>query len=69
MAQINYGVILQDGCWRLVGPPLRYGRFRSRARAERAAHALARHSAGLPVNLHIQAETGELLPPKRVEPF
>jgi len=68
MADIQYGVVHQDGRWTLIGRNLRYGAFRSRARAERAARQLAYSCGGLSVELHLQDETGELRPPKRIEP-
>lgn len=68
MADIQYGVVHQDGRWTLIGRNLRYGAFRSRARAERAARQLAHSCGGLPVELHVQDETGELRPPKRIAP-
>ena len=66
MADIHYGVVLQHGRWRLIGHHLSFGAYRSRARAERAARQLADQCGGLAVDLHIQTETGELLPPQTI---
>lgn len=68
MADIHYGVVLQDGRWRLIGKHLSYGAYRSRARAVRAARQLARACAGLPVMLHLQEDDARLGAPRRLEP-
>ena len=59
MADINYGVVEQDGSWIIIGANLRYGSYPTREEAEDAARRLAERSAG-PVKLHVQDETGEL---------
>lgn len=66
MAQVHYGVVHQDGVWTIIGDSLRFGSYKTRAGAERAARRLANKSSGLPVQLHVQDETGELRPPTRV---
>jgi hypothetical protein len=66
MADVDYGVVQQDGLWRIIGQGLRFGAYKDRASAERAARRLARQSAGLPVRLHLQNEAGELEPPVKL---
>lgn len=66
MADVNYGVVQQDGAWTIIGDSLRFGSYKTRAAAERAARRLASKSSGLPVQLHVQDESGELRPPDRV---
>ena len=63
MTDVHYGVVRQDGAWTIIGDSLRFGSYKSKASAERAARRLANKSAGLPVQLHVQDETGELQPP------
>ena len=65
MADINYGVVEQDGAWIIIGANLRYGSYPTREEAEEAARRLADRSAG-PVQLHVQDETGELKAPERL---
>jgi hypothetical protein len=64
--QVHYGVVQQNGVWTIIGRGLRFGSYRTRDCAEGAARRLADKSAGLPVQLHVQDETGELRPPKRL---
>lgn len=66
MTEVNYGVVQQDGAWIIIGDGLRFGAYKTRAGAVRAACRLASKSAGLPVQLHVQDESGELKPPDRV---
>ena len=66
MLDIRYGVVFQNGAWVIIGPGLRFGAYSDRAVAVAAAQRLARESSGLPVELHLQDETGELKPPMRV---
>ena len=61
--EVHYGVVYQNGAWVIVGENLNFGSYRTRAAAERGARRLASKSAGLPVELHVQDETGELQPP------
>lgn len=65
MAEVHYGVVRQDGRWRIVGRNLRFGSYVRQSAAVTAARRLAQRSlpAGI---LHIQDETGELLPPERI---
>jgi len=67
MVEIHYGVVRLGGVWTIIGKALRFGHFRSKAAAERAARRLASLSAGLPVQLHIQDETGQLQPPLKLD--
>ena len=66
MADVNYGVVRQNGVWTIIGAGLRFGSYKTRRSAERAVRRLAGKSAGLPVQLHVQAEDGELRPPVRL---
>lgn len=68
MADVHYGVVHQDGAWTIIGENLHFGRYLSRSAAERAARRLAKQSAGLPVQLHVQDESGELRPPAHLPP-
>ena len=64
MSDIHYGVVQQNGRWTIIGDHLRFGAYAHRSSAVRAARRLAATSGGLPVRLHMQDETGELLPPE-----
>ena len=67
MAEVNYGVVQQNGVWTIIGPSLRFGSYKTQRGAEQAARRLgARSGAGLPVQLHVQDEAGELQPPVRL---
>jgi hypothetical protein len=68
MTQVHYGVVKQDDGWAIIGENLRVGGYARRSSAVTAAKRLAAKSGGLPVQLHIQDETGELLPPADVVP-
>jgi hypothetical protein len=63
--EAHYGVVQQNGVWTIIGRGLRFGSYRTRTSAENAARRLAVKSA-LPVQLHIQDETGVLLPPTEI---
>lgn len=67
MAETHYGVVRQGGRWRIIGDHLRFGAYRGRSAAVRAARRLAEQSPPTGV-LHLQDENGELLPPERVPP-
>jgi hypothetical protein len=67
MTEVNYGVVQRNGVWIIIGAGLRFGAYGSRFSAVRAARRLAKQSSGLPVNLHIQDETGELMPPEHLD--
>jgi hypothetical protein len=64
--ETHYGVVQQNGVWTIIGHGLRFGSYKSRTSAENAARRLAIKSA-LPVQLHVQDETGELLPPTKLD--
>jgi hypothetical protein len=64
MPEIHYGVVRQEGLWRIIGDHLRFGSYRQQSSAVAAARRLAENSAAGPVQLHVQQETGELLPPE-----
>jgi hypothetical protein len=66
MADVHYGVVEQDGVWIIIGDGLRFGSFADRDSAERAARNLA-DSSSVTVQLHVQDDTGELLPPQRLD--
>jgi len=66
MAEVQYGVVHLNGAWTIIGDNLRFGTYKTRKAAERAARRLAKKSSGLPVRLHVQDEKGELHPPTRV---
>jgi hypothetical protein len=65
--EVHYGVVQQNGVWTIIGQGLKFGSYKTRRGAESAARRLAETSAGLPVQLHIQDETGELKPPTRLD--
>ncbi len=67
MAEVHYGVVLQNGAWTIIGAGLHFGSYKTRKGAERAARRLGEKSAGLPVQLHLQDDMGELQPPVRLE--
>lgn len=60
MTTVHYGVVQLDGAWTIIGKGLRFGSYRTRVAAERAARRLASKSAGLDVQLHVQDSTGRL---------
>lgn len=65
--ETHYGVVQQNGVWTIIGRGLRFGSYKSRTSAENAARRLAVRSA-LPVQLHVQDDqTGELLPPAKLD--
>ena len=66
LTEVHYGVVRQDGAWTIIGENLRFGAYKTKAGAERAARRLAHKSSGLPVQLHVQDELGELQPPDRL---
>jgi hypothetical protein len=66
MSPVQYGVVEQDGVWVILGDSLRFGSYSTREDAEAAARALASKSSGLPVDLHVQDDTGELKPAERL---
>ncbi len=64
MPEVHYGVVYQRGAWTIIGASLSFGPYKTRRAAERAARRLASKSSGLPVQLHVQDETGELKSPE-----
>jgi hypothetical protein len=60
MIEIHYGVVQIDGEWMLIGEGLRSGPYPSKDEAEQVARRIAAEAAGLPVQLHLQDEAGEL---------
>lgn len=66
MTDVHYGVVRRGGTWNIIGDNLRFGSYKTRVSAERAARRLASKSSGLPVQLHVQNESGELQPPERL---
>ena len=66
MTEVHYGVVQQNGAWVIIGRNLHFGSYKTRRGAERAARRLAGQSSGLPVQLHVQDETGELQSPERL---
>jgi hypothetical protein len=66
MSDVHYGVVEQDGAWIIIGDGLRFGSYDSREAAERAARRLA-DSSSVGVQLHVQDDTGELLPPEHLD--
>lgn len=58
MADVHYGVVRQDGSWTIIGEHLRFGHYKRRASAVRAAQRLGDQSCGLPFHLHVQDEGG-----------
>ena len=65
MSEVHYGVVQQGDRWLIIGENLRFGAYQRRSSAVRAVRRLAEKSAGPAVQLHLQAETGELLPPEQ----
>ena len=66
MSDVHYGVVQQNGRWIILGANLRFGSYARRSSAVRAARRLAEISSGLPVQLHVQDEDGELPPAEQV---
>ncbi len=64
---VHLGVVRQNGTWTIIGKGLRYGAYATRSGAESAARRLAVKSSGLPVQLHVQDESGELRPPLHLD--
>ena len=40
MAEVNYGVVQQNGVWTIIGPSLRFGSYKTQRGAEQAARRL-----------------------------
>ena len=60
MADVHYGVVQQNGAWTIIGDHLKFGRYRRRGAAIRAAQRLGEKSSGLAYQLHVQDERGQL---------
>jgi len=60
MTDVHYGVVQHDGAWTIIGDHLRFGHYRRRSAAIRAAQRLGEKSCGLPFHLHVQDESGQL---------
>jgi hypothetical protein len=67
MWEVHYGVVRQGGRWQIIGDHLRFGSYRLQSSAVEAARRLAKTSVGETVQLHVQQETGELLPPETLD--
>lgn len=68
MAELHYGVVQMGERWTIIGDQLRFGAYRDRRAAERAAKRLAQQASGLglPVVMHLQDETGQLHRPTQL---
>ena len=60
MLSVQYGVVRIDGRWTIISEGLRFGAYATSAEAEHVARLMADQAPGLPVDLHIQNEAGEL---------
>ena len=67
MIEVHYGVVQIDGRWTVIGEGLRLGSYDTPAEAEEVASRMAAQAAGLPVQLHLQNEAGELRREERAE--
>jgi hypothetical protein len=65
MTELHYGVVRVGDTWAIIGDQLRVGAYATRRQAEAAARNLAEQATGvgLPVRMHLQDDTGELLQP------
>jgi hypothetical protein len=59
MIEVQYGVVQIDGHWTVISQGLRFGAYDTAAEAEEVARRMA-EQAGMPVDIHLQDETGEL---------
>jgi hypothetical protein len=59
MMNVQYGVVRIDGHWTVISQGLRYGAFDTSAEAEEVARSMA-DQAAVPVQLHLQDESGQL---------
>ena len=60
MVEVHYGVVRIDGLWTIISEGLRFGSYDSAVEAERMARHMADQAAGLPVQLHLQNDAGEV---------
>jgi hypothetical protein len=58
--EIHYGVVQIEEQWMIISDGLRSGPYETQDIAERIARRMAEQAAGLEVQLHLQAESGEL---------
>lgn len=65
MAEVHYGVVRVGDTWAIIGDQLRVGAYASRRQAVTAARRLAEQTTGvgLPVRMHLQDDSGQLLKP------
>ena len=65
MTEVHYGVVRTSQGWSLIGDALRVP-YSTRGAAERAARRLAEQSTGIgiPVQMHMQDEDGQLRRPQ-----
>jgi hypothetical protein len=65
MTEVHYGVVRVGNTWAIIGDQLRVGAYATRRQAVSAARRLAEQATGvgLPVQMHLQDDTGELLHP------
>jgi hypothetical protein len=59
MIEVHYGVVQIGGRWTIISEGLRFGSYATAAEAEYTARNMAK-LAGLPVQLHLQDEAGQL---------
>ena len=65
MTEVHYGVVRVGETWAIIGDQLRVVAYSTRRQAETAALRLAEQATGvgLPVRMHLQDDSGELLKP------
>ena len=60
MIEVHYGVVRIDGRWTIISEGLRFGSYDKAAEVEQIAQHIADRAAGLPVQLHLQNDAGEV---------
>jgi hypothetical protein len=60
MMEVHYGVVKIGDEWMIISQGLRSGHFATQHEAEQVARRMADQASGLPVQLHLQNELGEL---------
>ncbi len=60
MIEVHYGVVCIGGRWTIISEGLRFGSYDTAAEAEQIARHIANQAAGLPVQLHLQNDAGEV---------
>jgi hypothetical protein len=68
MMNVQYGVVRIDGRWTVISQGLRYGSYDTSAEAEEIARSMADQAAGVPVQIHLQDEAGELHREQHIPP-